>query len=307
MIIKKFNENFNNVYFVYCFLDTRKPGKYEFNDIVLDYEPIYIGKGKGNRPKRHFTLYKMYNNRFYSKLQSIIEDGYKPEFVILNDNLSEEESFIQEVYFIDLIGRKENGGTLTNLSDGGEGQSGYKFTDDVKSKMSADRTGEGNGMFGKSHSDESKIKISLSKKGSTSNKKGKTLIQMYGKEKADEMINKLSNMASNRTGDKNSMFGRKHREDSINKMKTNRVKLFGEDNPSFGRERKETEKIVDEWELTNIDGRVEVITNLSKFCRENGLNASFMRSISYGKGKNHKGWIKVVKLTDNVKKKKPSE
>lgn len=309
MIIKKFNENFNNIYFFYCFLDTRKPGNYTYNGITFDYEPIYVGKGKGNRPQRHMMLYKNYNTRFYSKLQSIIDSGNEPQFIVLNNNLSEEESFLQEVYFIALIGRKENGGPLTNLSDGGEGQSGYKFSDEVKSKMSIDRSGEGNGMFGKKHSDETKMKISLSKQGVESFKKGKSLIEIYGKEKADEITQKqkISIMNSDRTGDNNGMFGKKHSDDSIQKMKNNRIKLFGEDNPSYGRERKESEKTVDEWELTNIDGRIEVVSNLNKFCRENGLNASNMRNISYGIRKSHRGWIKVVKLTDNVKKKKPSE
>lgn len=34
------------------------------------------------------------------------------------------------------IGRKENGGTLTNMSDGGEGQSGYNHTTETKNKIS---------------------------------------------------------------------------------------------------------------------------------------------------------------------------
>jgi hypothetical protein len=42
-----------DVYFIYCFLDPRKPGDFIYDDLKFDYEPIYIGKGKGIRPKRH--------------------------------------------------------------------------------------------------------------------------------------------------------------------------------------------------------------------------------------------------------------
>jgi group I intron endonuclease len=305
MYIRRFNEDLDELqYFVYCFLDTRKPGKYTFDDITFEYEPIYIGKGKGIRPKRHLTLYKSYNNRFYSKLSSMINSGVEPIYITIKDKLSEEDAFKYEKYFISLIGRIENGGTLTNLSDGGEGQSGFKFSDETKKNMSINRTGEGNSMFGKSHTDDTKLKISLSKKGKISVNKGKKLEDIVGIDKASEIRDKLSKVASERVGRKNHMFGKKHKEESIEKMRTNRIKLFGEDNPSFGRERKENEKVYDSWELTDKDGNVIVVDNLNKFCRENGLNASCMRDLYYGTAKTHKKWIKVVKLTDNVKKKK---
>jgi group I intron endonuclease len=305
MYIKRFNEELEELqYFVYCFLDTRKPGKYSFGDISFDYEPIYIGKGKGVRPKRHLTLYKSYNNRFYSKLSSIINNGVEPIYITIKDSLSEEDAFKYEKYFISLIGRIENGGTLTNLSDGGEGQSGFKFSEESKKKMSDSRKGDKNYMFGKSHTDETKLKISLSNKGRISINKGKKLEDIVGVDKALIIKDRLSKTASERKGDKNGMFGRKHKDDSIEKMKNNRIKLFGEDNPSFGKERKESEKVYDSWELTDKEGNVVIVDNLNKFCRENSLNASCMRDLYYGTARSHKNWIKVIKLTDNVKKKK---
>jgi group I intron endonuclease len=305
MYIKRFNEELEELqYFVYCFLDTRKPGKYSFGDISFDYEPIYIGKGKGVRPKRHLTLYKSYNNRFYSKLSSIINNGVEPIYITIKDSLSEEDAFKYEKYFISLIGRIENGGTLTNLSDGGEGQSGFKFSEESKKNMSDNRKGDKNYMFGKSHTDDTKLKISLSNKGRISINKGKKLEDIVGIDKALIIKDRLSKIASERKGDKNGMFGRKHKEDSIEKMKNNRIKLFGEDNPSFGKERKESEKVYDSWELTDKEGNVVIVDNLNKFCRENGLNASCMRDLYYGTARSHKNWIKVIKLTNNVKKKK---
>lgn len=297
MIIKTLKEHTeytkHNVYFVYCFLDTRKPGKYIFGDYEFDHEPIYIGKGKGMRPNKHYVLYKSINTRFYSKMQSIIDKGFNPDYILLKENMSEDESFENEKYFISLIGRIENGGTLTNLSDGGEGQSGFKFSEESKLNMSRSRLGKKIGPM----SEETKLKISISKVGKPTKLKGFKM--------SEETKQKLSIKAKERTGDKNSMFGKKHTTDSIEKMSQNREKLYGENNPNFGRVYRESEKTFDRWEITNTDGEVMIIDNLAKFCLDNNLNASCMRDIMYGRMKNHKGWIKVIKLTNNVIKKKP--
>ena len=290
----------DNIYFVYCFVDTRKSGQYIFNDndtnYKFDYEPIYIGKGKGIRPKRHFSLYKNSNIRFYNKLKSIIDDGYQPEIIYLKNDLIENEAFEYEKYFIKLIGRKENNGTLTNLTDGGEGQSGFKHSEKTKTKMSSDRMGEKNAHFGKHLSDESKLNISLSKKNTVSSFKGK--------HHTNESKMMMSIRAKERTGEKNSMYNKKHSEKSKLLMSKNRIKLYGKNNPNYRREYSEEEKTFDTWEITNINGNFKIINNLAKFCRENRLNASCMRDIYYGRMKKYKGWIKVNKLTNNVKKKK---
>jgi len=301
MRINKFYESLDNIYFVYCFLDTRKPGEYIYEDYRFDFEPIYVGKGKGIRPQRHFTLYKRYNTRFYSKMYSIISSGNKPEFILLSSGLTEQESLDCERFFIKTIGRIEQGGTLTNLSDGGEGQSGFKFSEESKKKMSEARKGrKGNPL-----SDESKLKISLSKIGKPSKLRGISLYDLHGDEKSNLIKLKMSKAASKRTGERNSMFGKNHTDDSKQKMSSNRVKKFGEENPNFGRVYKEEEKTYDSWRLTNENGDQIIINNLSKFCLENNLNPSCMRDIFYGRMKKHKGWIKVEKLTDNVKKKTP--
>lgn len=302
-MIKKFLESLD-IYFVYCFLDTRKPGEFIYGDLKFNYEPIYIGKGKGIRPQRHFTLYKKYNNRFYSKMSSIIDSGVKPVYLTIRDNLLEKEAFEYEKFFIKLIGRIENGGVLTNLTDGGEGQSGFKFSDETKQKMSDNNKGEKNHMFGKKHSEETKLKISFLKTGKISTKKGKKLEDIVGIDRASEIKNNLSRLASEKIGEKNHMFGKQHSEESKKKMSINTIKRFGSDNPSFGRERSENEKVYDSWELTDKEGNTIIVDNLNKFCRENNLNASCMRDLYYGNAKSHKNWIKVVKLTNNVKKKK---
>ena len=258
------NNNTENLYFVYCFVDTRKPGKYIYGDYEFDYEPIYIGKGKGIRPQRHFILYKNSNTRFYNKLKSIILNNYKPEIIYLNKDLTEQEAFKQEVYFIKLIGRIENGGTLTNLTDGGDGQSGFKFSDESKEKMSLNKIGEKNPMHGIHHNEDTKLKISLSKKGHISWNKG--LSGIY----SEETLKKMSDKGKLRIG----------------------------------------EKTYDTWKLTNINGKIKIVNNLKKFCDDNGLVYNTLKDLDPNSKRPRKSpykeWIKLEKLTDNVKKKKSS-
>ena len=46
------NQN-KNEFYVYCYMDPRKPGKYTYDglDICFLYEPFYIGSGKNNKPQ----------------------------------------------------------------------------------------------------------------------------------------------------------------------------------------------------------------------------------------------------------------
>jgi len=91
-----------NPYYVYLYLRE-------------DETPYYVGKGKGNR------VYS--KNR---RLQPPPRDRIK-----ILDNLTEEEAFRKEINLIKRYGRKDNGtGILANLTDGGEGSSGYTWTEE---------------------------------------------------------------------------------------------------------------------------------------------------------------------------------
>lgn len=276
---------------MYCFFDTRKPGKYLYEELSFDFQPIYIGKGNKNRPQAHFARYKSTNTRFYSKMKAIIKDGFSPNFFILKENLSEADAFLLEVKYIKLIGRIENGGTLTNLSDGGEGQSGFKFSKESTKAMSEKRKGKKLGPM----TEERKLKISISKKG----------VPLRTKPyHTPESKLKLSEAGKKRIGDKNPMYKRKHKESSIELQRKNANIRFGKDNPAFGRKHTDDEKIFDTWKLTDENGNEIIVENLCKFCRENNLNPSCMRELYYGTAKTHKEWRKVEKLTNNVKNKK---
>lgn len=284
--------NNNNNYYIYVFLDTRKPGIYEFDDLIFNFEPIYIGKGKNERLNRHFYLYKHNNTRFYSKIKAIINSNQVPLYFKIVEELSEIDALDKEIELIKSIKRIENGGTLTNLTDGGEGVSGLKMSDETKEKMSKSHLGKKIGKL----SNETKMKISISRIGSIS--------PMLNKKHSDESKAKMSEKAKLRVGEKNSMYGKKHSEESKEKMSNNTIRKYGKDNPSYGRIVLESQKITDEWKLINKLGDEVIVKNLNEFCRQNDLNSSCMRDIYYGRSKTHKNWVFVDKLTNNVKKKK---
>jgi len=275
---------------VYIYLDQRKPGKYIYDDIEFDFEPIYVGKGNANRPNRHKYLYDKNVCKFYSKIKSILnETNIFPKYIIYKDNLSEEDANNEEIRLISKIDRFN--GPLTNMSDGGEGQSGWKMSEETKKKKSIAMLGKTLGPLSK----ETKKKISIAKTG----KNGKK-----GWKHSEKTLKKMSLKAKKRTGEKNSMFGKIHSEESKNKMSKNTKKLYGENNPNYNRQYREKEKTFDTWELKNKNTEIKIVKNLNKFCKENNLNSSCMRDISYGRQKSHKGWINVKKLTNNVKKRK---
>ncbi len=135
-------------YYVYIYLDIRKEGQYKYGDLILNYEPFYVGKGKNRRGVMH--IYDAirgidFNNKYMkNKIRKIInETGDMPQVIIYAENLTDEQARIEEAKLIKLIGRKDlKQGTLLNLTDGGEGHSGRKHTDEFKKKMSERVKGE---------------------------------------------------------------------------------------------------------------------------------------------------------------------
>lgn len=100
----------------------------------LSGEPCYVGKGCGKR----FSL----NGRHNKELKKIVaESGGQIPKVKVRENLGEEEAFECERALIAAIGRGKNG-PLVNRSDGGEGPSGYRHTDEARRKISEAHRGK---------------------------------------------------------------------------------------------------------------------------------------------------------------------
>lgn len=123
------------MFYVYVYLDPRKFGQYLFKinkSFTFNYEPFYVGKGKGGRKNWHLqaALYRIKNARDHNnplliyKLWKIWEEGFENPFIYTIENLSEAKAFKVEEILIKTIGRKDlKTGTLANLTDGGEGMS----------------------------------------------------------------------------------------------------------------------------------------------------------------------------------------
>ncbi len=180
----------NNKYYTYAYL--REDGT-----------PYYIGKGKGER--------------VYNKSKDEIKlPKDKSRIIFLKQNLTEEEAFKHEIYMIAVFGRKDLGtGILRNKTDGGEGVSGYKHTEEIKAKMSQSRIGDKN----PSKRPEVREKISQANKGRTTWIKGKKLSdetrKKMSKPKTEETKRKMSEA---RKGEKNHNYGKPLSEETKRKI-----------------------------------------------------------------------------------------
>lgn len=114
-------------FYIYVLLDQREEGIWEFNELIFNNKPFYIGKGCGRRMFNHFCNSSLnvvsFKNKIIKKIKN--ELGELPIHYRIYDNLTEEESFIIETNIIRHFGKITDGGILVNMTDGGEGHSGY--------------------------------------------------------------------------------------------------------------------------------------------------------------------------------------
>jgi len=130
-------------FYVYVYLDPRKPGKYDYgedDEYSFEYLPYYVGKGHGRRWKGHLSPSSLKEiSHKNHKINKILSEGYnQKDFIIkTKENMNESESLDLEMKLIKTIGRADMGdGPLTNLTDGGDGVSGRVYTDAQKKAKS---------------------------------------------------------------------------------------------------------------------------------------------------------------------------
>lgn len=105
---------------------------YVYVDPVTD-TPFYIGKGTKNRAWDHLrdSRYPYMNDPKHCKIRSMYESGVVPKVIIAYKNLTEEEAFQKESSLISHYGRRDHGGVLLNMTDGGEGNTGLRYCSDT--------------------------------------------------------------------------------------------------------------------------------------------------------------------------------
>jgi hypothetical protein len=115
--------------YVYRYLDPR-PGK--------NLVPIYVGKGTGPRLETH--LQETRNPLFARILAKCAKVGLKPIIEIVQHFEDEASAFRLEIELIAKYGRRNlRTGTLCNLTNGGEGISGFKLSRRVEEAQQAEK------------------------------------------------------------------------------------------------------------------------------------------------------------------------
>jgi len=225
-----------NNFYVYVYLDPRKPGKYKYGLYEFEYEPFYIGKGSNGRWN---DINNGRSKQFKGIINNIKKSGFEPIVIKVKENLNEDNSFILESNLIKLIGRKDlKNGLLINFTNGGEGVSGWVPSEEHNKKISKTRKelfkigklnlkgknnpfygkgllGENNPNYGKHWSEESKKKQSEKLKSIYKRENH----PMFGKHHTEEWKKEKSeNMRGRYKGEKNPMFGKKHSEETKRKQ-----------------------------------------------------------------------------------------
>lgn len=168
-------------------------------------QPFYIGKGQKNRAYVHAYEKAKYNQFKQNVVNAIRKKGMQHGVDILKEFAEEKDALNYEIELIKKYGRRrlDVGGILSNRSLGGEGISGYKFTDKQKKKLSESHLGIRDSAETKRRKSESAKKpkskdhaINISKAklgdknpmyGKISHRKGKSYEEEYGPAKAAEL------------------------------------------------------------------------------------------------------------------------
>lgn len=201
------NDNHNDFY-VYAWL--RQNG-----------QPFYVGKGRGNRDKADKA-----NNQIFQRIVAKMKrSGAEPGIVRIHENLTEAAAFELERAEIATHGRINNRtGILANLTDGGEGNSGWVPSEETRAKIGAVHAGKtlsaehrallldvvsnpsqdtrakmSAAHLGRKHTDATKAKMRAINSNRSPETRAKLSAALKGIPKSAEHKAKISDMASNRS------------------------------------------------------------------------------------------------------------
>lgn len=228
--------------------------------------PFYVGKGKGMRAYIHTKDWFLdidlnkHKSRKINKAKRL-EKQILVEFI--KTDICEDDAFMWEVFWIAEYGRSDLGfGPLTNMTDGGDGTTGYKHSEYSRKLNSERKSGSNHPRWGK-FGDENPT---------------------YGRKHTQAAKDKISEANRKRSPINEST------RDKLSKANS------GENNPRYGVEvSEETRERLSKansqsWLVTDPNGFDIQIFNLKAFCKSNGLTISAMYNVAKGICKHHKGY-----------------
>lgn len=172
-----------------------KPTYFVYQHRRLDTGDVfYIGKGTRthkNQYERAFIIRR--RSKYWNSI--VAKSGHVVE--LLADFFVESDAFDLERDLIASHRRTCDGGTLCNLTLGGEGHTGFPMSDAARKKLSAATSGEKHFNWGKKLSAETCRRKSESLKASEHNLRGKKLPDWW-----------KSRIAATKVGALNPMFGK---------------------------------------------------------------------------------------------------
>lgn len=161
----------------------------------LTMTPFYVGKGRNDRAYSHLNSTRERDKNPHKRniLNKLLSLEVDPIIEFIGEGLTEREAFDLEKYTIARFGREHGNpsGPLVNCTDGGEGSTGFRMTQESRDKMSIARTGLvpsqesrikiSKANKGKKKSDETKLKISMAKRGKKMPESFKEIMSERGK------------------------------------------------------------------------------------------------------------------------------
>lgn len=221
----------------------------------------YIGKSINPKARLRKHISERYNHDSYKDrwIRKLIDCENRPELIIIDEVLKDEWVFWEKHYisYFKMIGVR-----LTNTTLGGDqppSTKGRKHTEDSKIKMSESKKGKPIPWLnnGKERNEKHKSNLSKSLKGRVSPNKGKTYKEIYGEERANELI-KFKKELEYRKGEEHPFYNKKRSKKTKNKISEKlsiaivQLDLGG--------------KLIKEWESIKIAQETLKIGNISSVC-----------------------------------------